>query len=82
MKQWKKASGEKNSEDPEVERGEPVQCKAARREGPEKFDAGSLANVECKMKKGGGERSEENGCARDLAFRGFGFAEEKGKCGE
>lgn len=44
--QREKDRGEENSEDPEVERGEPVECETARRERPKELDAGGLGNVE------------------------------------
>jgi hypothetical protein len=77
-----KNSGQENYENPEVERGEPVESEAAGQEGPEELDAGGLAKVEGEMKEGGGEGGDEDRGAWDWIFGGFGFEEEEGKSGE
>lgn len=77
-----KDSGEEDSEDPKVERREPVQREAARGEWPEEFDAGGLANIETEVKKGGRKHNEKDGSARDGIFGGFRLDEEERKSGE
>src|SRR5206468_252723 len=51
-----KDSGEKNSEDPQIELGDPVQGEASRGEGPKELHACVLTEIDKQMKNGSAQR--------------------------
>src|SRR5229473_2449296 len=77
-----KNSGEQNSQNPEIEMGDPVQSETARGEGPEEFHTAALAEIHEQMENGGGECTGENGKWRNLFLRRTPFAQEKGESDE
>src|SRR5229473_707047 len=77
-----KNSGKQNSQNPEIEMGDPVQSETARGEGPQEFDASASAEIHEQMENGSGECSGENGKWRNLFLRRTPFAQEKGESDE
>src|SRR5712692_6612647 len=73
-----KNSGKQNSQNPEVEMGDPIQSEAARGEWPQEFHTGALAEIQEQMEKSGGEDRKR----RSLFLPWSASAQEKGESDE